>query len=249
MTAARSRLDTATADPPSSRPRPAWRSAPRLVSTRPTSPSTRGPEPVATAPAVPAATLPTAPPAPGPTDVPGATPDAAPAATPAPSPVRLPGRVSTLPLRREGPSKLTGVALYTDDLVFPGAWYGATIRSTEPHARLDGIELVPVGGEIRHQAEPVALVAAPDRATLRAARGHVRLRTTRLEPVFDPLVSEQVFAHHELGLGDVDAAMAGADLIIEGYSSLPPKPPPVSAWTTWAPSSSRTRARFIALWM
>ena len=30
--------------------------------------------------------------------------------------------------------------------------------------------LVPVGGEIQHHAEPVALLAAPDRATLRAAR-------------------------------------------------------------------------------
>jgi CO/xanthine dehydrogenase Mo-binding subunit len=164
-------------------------------------------------------------------------------------PVRVPGRATALPLRREGPAKLTGVALYTDDLVFPGAWYGATIRSTEPHARLDGIDLdddfawdtvvvvtaadipgpnivslidddqpilVPVGGEIRHQAEPIALIAARDRATLREARKHVHPRTTRLEPVFDPLLSEHVFAHHELGVGDVDAAMAGADLVIEG---------------------------------
>ena len=36
--------------------------------------------------------------------------------------------------------KLTGEALYTDDLVFPGAWYGATIRSTEAHAKLLGLE-------------------------------------------------------------------------------------------------------------
>ena len=35
------------------------------------------------------------------------------------------------PLRREGPAKLTGAAKYADDLVFPGAWYGATIRSTD----------------------------------------------------------------------------------------------------------------------
>ena len=40
------------------------------------------------------------------------------------------GIATTLPLRREGREKLTGEALYTDDLVFPGAWYGATIRST-----------------------------------------------------------------------------------------------------------------------
>ena len=28
-------------------------------------------------------------------------------------------------------------------MVFPGAWYGHTVRSTEPHARLLGIELDP----------------------------------------------------------------------------------------------------------
>src|SRR6266566_7095417 len=54
----------------------------------------------------------------------------------------IPGRVRpAAPLRREGPEKLTGEAKYADDLVFPGAWYGATIRSTEPHARLLAIDL------------------------------------------------------------------------------------------------------------
>ena len=107
-----------------------------------------------------------------------------------PPATRLPGRAAAgLPLRREGPEKLTGLAKYADDLVFPGAWFGATIRSTEPHATLLAIErrpdafdwsrwslvtaadipgdnvvslirddqpiLVPVGGEIRHQAEPL----------------------------------------------------------------------------------------------
>ncbi len=157
------------------------------------------------------------------------------------------GRVA--PLRREGPAKLTGTARYTDDLVFPGAWYGATIRSTDAHARLLGIDLdpafawdrvvvvtaddipgrnvvasiaadqpilVPVGGEIRHQAEPVVLVAAPDRDTLREARRLIRLRAEPLPPVFDPLASETVFAHYELGRGDVDAALATADLVLEG---------------------------------
>ena len=50
---------------------------------------------------------------------------------------RVPGRAAGFPLRREGPAKLTGEAKYTDDLVFPGAWYGTTIRSTEPRAKLD----------------------------------------------------------------------------------------------------------------
>src|SRR6187401_252961 len=67
-------------------------------------------------------------------------PDASPLAIPTDAPA--PGRaVPAAPLRREGPAKLTGAAKYADDLVFPGAWFGATIRSVEPHARLDGIEL------------------------------------------------------------------------------------------------------------
>jgi CO/xanthine dehydrogenase Mo-binding subunit len=164
--------------------------------------------------------------------------------------VPTPGRARpALPLRREGPAKLTGTALYADDLVFPGAWYGATIRSTEPHARLLGIDLddefdwkrvvlvtaedipgdnivslidtdqpvlVPVGGEIRHQAEPCALIAAPDRATLREARRHVTLRTERLPAVFDPLESEHEFAHYTVESGDAAAAMDEAALVIEG---------------------------------
>src|SRR5439155_10062986 len=132
---------------------------------------------------------------------------------------------------------------------FPGAWYGATIRSTDAHARLLGLDrdldfpwdkvvvvtaadipgpnivsliaddqpiLVPIGGEIRHHAEALALLAAPDRSTLREAKRRITPRTEKLEPVFDPLVSEQVFAHYEVGRGDVDAAMAAAEVVIEG---------------------------------
>jgi CO/xanthine dehydrogenase Mo-binding subunit len=176
--------------------------------------------------------------------------------TAAPAPLVVPPGTATrgrardgAPLRREGPAKLTGTALYADDLVFPGAWYGATIRSTDARARLLGIDLdpdfdwsavavvtaadipgenvvasiaddqpilVPIGGEIRHQAEPVALLAAADRETLRAARRRVRLRTEPLEPVFDPLASSVVFAQFELVKGDVAAGLVEADLVVEG---------------------------------
>ncbi len=177
-----------------------------------------------------------------------APPDASPLVIPVDAPA--PGRARpAAPLRREGPQKLTGEAKYADDLVFPGAWFGATIRSTEPHARLEAIELddafdwkrvvlvtaddipgenlvsliqddqpvlVPVGGEIQHQAEPCALIAAPDRATLRAAKAHVRLRTTRLPAVFDPLEAEREFAHYTVEHGDPTVAMDQATVVIEG---------------------------------
>lgn len=162
----------------------------------------------------------------------------------------VPGRARPpVALRREGPEKLTGVALYTDDIVVPGAWYGTTIRSTDARATFDALDLddgfdwtsvvvvtaadipgdnvvssfkddqpilVPVGGEIRHHAEPLALIAAPDRATLREARRRARPRTTPLPPVFDPLVSEHTFATYLVETGDVEAALDGADVVLEG---------------------------------
>ncbi|CAN5453404.1 xanthine dehydrogenase family protein molybdopterin-binding subunit [soil metagenome] len=154
------------------------------------------------------------------------------------------------PLRREGPAKLTGTALYTDDIVVPGAWYGTTIRSSDAHAAFDALDLdpafdwskvvvvtaadipgenivssikadqpilVPIGGEIRHHAEPLALIAAPDRATLREARERVRARTTPLPPVFDPERSDHVFATYAIHHGeDLDGAFATADLVLDG---------------------------------
>ncbi|MDQ3938786.1 MAG: xanthine dehydrogenase family protein molybdopterin-binding subunit, partial [Chloroflexota bacterium] len=175
-------------------------------------------------------------------------PEAPPAPIEAPGPGDLAvGRARTLPQRREGPEKLTGTALYTDDLDFPGAWYGHTIRSTEPHARLLAVDLDPafdwsqvvlltakdIPGEnvvsliaddqpvladelIRHQAEPIALLAAADRETLREARRRVRLRTQPLPPVFDPLLSTQEFAHFRLEKGDVEAGFAESDVVVAG---------------------------------
>jgi CO/xanthine dehydrogenase Mo-binding subunit len=173
----------------------------------------------------------------------------------APEPLLVPpgqptrGRASGQPTRREGPAKLTGEAKYADDLVFPGAWYGLTIRSTEAHARLIAVRpdpdvdwssvvlvtaadipgqnivasikadqpvLVPIGGEIQHHAEPVALLAAPDRETLRRLKEHITLETEKLPPVFDPLASDHVFAQYKIERGDVASGLAEAEFILEG---------------------------------
>jgi CO/xanthine dehydrogenase Mo-binding subunit len=162
----------------------------------------------------------------------------------------VPGRARPVaPLRREGPEKLTGLALYTDDIVVPGAWFGATVRSSDAHATFDALDLdpdfdwskvvvvtaddipgdnivssikadqpilVPVGGEIQHHAEPLALIAAPDKATLREARHRAMPRTTKLPAVFDPDASDHVFASYTIGRGDPDTAFTAADLILEG---------------------------------
>jgi CO/xanthine dehydrogenase Mo-binding subunit len=181
---------------------------------------------------------------------PGTQTETAPEAMIAPPGTPTRGRLATRsPLRREGPEKLTGLAKYADDLVIPGAWYGATIRSTEPHARLLSIDLdaafdwtsaavvtaadipgpnvvslirddqpilVPVGGEIRHQAEPICLIAASDRETLRLARRHLHARTERMPAVFDPLQSTEEISHCDVSRGDLQAGFAEAELVIEG---------------------------------
>jgi CO/xanthine dehydrogenase Mo-binding subunit len=151
------------------------------------------------------------------------------------------------PLRREGVDKLTGAALYTDDLIVPGAWFGATVRSTEPRARLLGLDLDPafdwsrvvvvtaadipgdnvvalimddqpalVATEIRHVAEAIALVAAPDPALARAARDAIHPRTEALPAILDPLAATEACKAFEIAKGDLDAGFAAADLVVEG---------------------------------
>ncbi|HEU0080367.1 MAG TPA: molybdopterin cofactor-binding domain-containing protein, partial [Longimicrobiaceae bacterium] len=141
--------------------------------------------------------------------------------------------------------KTTGVARYVDDLSFPGMLYGRTIRSTIPRGRVRSIALdfdpagftvvdyrdIPgprcnfvalleedqpflVADEVNHLAEPILLLAHEDRERLAAAV--VRVEYDAAEPVLDPERSPTVFKEIRIRKGDVDAAMAGADLVVEG---------------------------------
>jgi CO/xanthine dehydrogenase Mo-binding subunit len=62
----------------------------------------------------------------------------------------------------------------------------------------------------------VALLAAADRETLRHLKARIRLVTEPLEPVFDPELSDHVFAEYDVKQGDLALGFAGADLILEG---------------------------------
>ncbi|HXM37063.1 MAG TPA: xanthine dehydrogenase family protein molybdopterin-binding subunit [Gemmatimonadales bacterium] len=61
--------------------------------------------------------------------------------------------------RREGVAKVTGEALYTDDLVVPGAWYGKTIRSTIARGTIRAITFDP---SFDWSPSRVAVVTAED---------------------------------------------------------------------------------------
>ncbi|MFM7203672.1 MAG: xanthine dehydrogenase family protein molybdopterin-binding subunit [Myxococcota bacterium] len=45
--------------------------------------------------------------------------------------------------RKDSPGKVSGAARYVDDLSPEGCWFGATVRSAHPHARVLGFELPP----------------------------------------------------------------------------------------------------------
>jgi CO/xanthine dehydrogenase Mo-binding subunit len=92
---------------------------------------------------------------------------------------------------------------------------------------LDQPALVPIGGTIRHVDEPVALVAAPTRRRAQEAAEHVILDVDPLPAVYsidDALRADvklygddNVFKRFEIRKGgDVEAALASADLVIEG---------------------------------
>jgi CO/xanthine dehydrogenase Mo-binding subunit len=146
--------------------------------------------------------------------------------------------------RIDGLPKTNGTARYVDDLVFPGMIYGRTIRSTVPrgiirsvrtdatpeagftvvdHTAIPALNIVSlivddqpclVEREIRHVAEPVLLLAHEDREALYAAS--VAIDVEPLPAILDYEQSDVEMKRLRIERGDVEGAMATADIIVEG---------------------------------
>ena len=145
--------------------------------------------------------------------------------------------------RKDGIGKASGRARYADDLVFPGMLHGRTIRSTIAKGRVRAINLnfdrtgftivdhraIPgrnvcdlieqdqpflVERDVRHVAEPILLLAHEDREAL--WRASVAIEYDEETPLYDPERSDGVFKAIDIVKGDVDTAMKGADVIVEG---------------------------------
>lgn len=145
--------------------------------------------------------------------------------------------------RKDGIGKATGAAKYADDLTFPGMIHGRTIRSTIPRGRIRSIKLdfdttgftvvdyrdVPAKNavdlmtqdqpflaetEVRHMAEPILLLAHADKETLNSAK--VLIEYEESEPEFDPEKSSLSFKTMKIEKGNIDAALAQAEIVVEG---------------------------------
>ena len=145
--------------------------------------------------------------------------------------------------RKDSQAKVTGAAIYADDLTFPGMLYGRTIRSEIAAGRITGIshdlerdgftvvtaadipgrnaiELIEYDqpclatDRVNHVAEPILLIAHPDRAALWKAQVDVSCEPE--DPLFDPRLSQRVFKHVRIAKGDLDGGFAAADVVVEG---------------------------------
>ncbi len=145
--------------------------------------------------------------------------------------------------RKDSFEKVSGVAKYIDDLRFPGMLYGRTIRSTVPRGTIrslrldfdpDGFTVVDfrdIPGrnvvtlieddqpylaerEVRHVAEPILLLAHEDREQLLAAR--VEIEYEPAQPILDFEHSPDTLKALLIDKGDVERAMAEAEIIVEG---------------------------------
>ena len=153
------------------------------------------------------------------------------------------GAVGRNVLRKEGQEKVTGLARYIDDIRFDNVLYVRTIRSTVPsgeisnirygfdqagftvvsHRDIPGRNIVALieddqpclaATHVRHIAEPILLLAHPDRTRLAAAEVAINYHETT--PTFDAERSNVSFKSIAIDKGQLDRGMAAADLIVEG---------------------------------
>ncbi|MDQ6634816.1 MAG: xanthine dehydrogenase family protein molybdopterin-binding subunit [Gemmatimonadota bacterium] len=145
--------------------------------------------------------------------------------------------------RKDGIGKATGRAKYADDIVMPGMLHGRTVRSTIAHGTVRAIRFdfdttgftivdyrdIPgrnvvalidddqpflVERTVNHMAEPILLLAHEDKEALLAATVHIDYDVAA--PVLDPERSPKSFKDIHILKGDVEAALAGAAVVIEG---------------------------------
>src|SRR5260370_29985921 len=160
-------------------------------------------------------------------------------------------------LRKEGRAKVTGQALYVDDVSPAGLLHGVTVRSPIARGRIKSITFDPtvawdefvvvtaadIPGKnrvkliaddqpylasdvVNHAEEPIVLIAHPDRARADDARRRVTIEIDPLPAVLtiDEALSgreiiwgtDNIFKSYSVAKGDVDAAFAGAAVIVEG---------------------------------
>jgi CO/xanthine dehydrogenase Mo-binding subunit len=120
--------------------------------------------------------------------------------------------VGKSPLRKEGAAKVLGRAEYVDDIVLPGMWFGATVRSTIPRGRISSITFDPTVPW--HEFTIVSAADIPGENTIvHLTKDHPCLATTHVNHDSEPIL---LLAHPDRAL--LPAAVAAVHI---AYEELP----------------------------
>ncbi|MDU6263368.1 MAG: xanthine dehydrogenase family protein molybdopterin-binding subunit [Anaerocolumna aminovalerica] len=145
--------------------------------------------------------------------------------------------------KRDHDAKISGQALYVDDIVMEDMLYGKMLRSTKAKARIKNIILpeIPAGycivdkndvpGEnkihvveedmpvfpedtVEYVGDPILMVVGPDKRGIERILSEIVVDYEELEPVLDVRKSDVAFFHFNYAKGDVDKAFEEADRVI-----------------------------------
>lgn len=140
-------------------------------------------------------------------------------------------------------AKISGQALYVDDIVMDDMLYGKMLRSTKAKARIKNITLpdIPAGyfivdkndvtGEnkihiveedmpvfpdnaVEYVGDPILMVVGPDKKEIERILSEIVVDYEELVPVLDVRKSDVAFFHFNYAKGDVDKAFEEADRVI-----------------------------------
>jgi CO/xanthine dehydrogenase Mo-binding subunit len=125
---------------------------------------------------------------------------------------RTPQIVGQSPPRKEGVAKVRGRAQYIDDIVLPGMWFGATVRSTIPRGRITSITFDPTIPW--HEFTIVSAADIPGENTIvHLTKDHPCLAETHVNHAEEPIL---LLAHPDRAV--LPAAVAAVHIT---YEELP----------------------------
>ncbi len=127
--------------------------------------------------------------------------------------------------RRDAAAKLAGQARYVADLHVPGTWHGVTVRATEPHARLLGIDLGPAFDWSRVVVLTAADVPGENVVHLMADDQPV-LVADEIRHVGEPVAL--------IAAPDLSTALAARDHVVLRTEPLPPVLDPLASERSFA---------------
>ena len=140
----------------------------------------------------------------------------------------LPGMLHGATVRSPVPCGLLRAIHYGADI----PWHEVTVVTAADIPGENAVALITddqpylADDRVNHAEEPIVLLAHPDRALLEAARGAVTFDIEPLPPIYsmdDALAAREliwgddnIFKAYRVSRGDVDAAWAAADVIVDG---------------------------------